>query len=285
MNVRVTPQILTAVAASIGLGEASAVPVKPPLQEPAFSNSLSKVEQRSVEALDGLGTAHTKTPTAKNIYAPVQSEKAAFDTSSVASLLAQSIRAQVAPCWNPPVGGRNGLRMGVLVRVSYTSDGHVAGEPEAGTPTGTTAYNVDYARAFAETARRAVLRCQPLKLPPDMYSLWQTVEIYFDPAIGITPEQARAELAKRRALAASYHTLAEKGDVHAQGNLGLAYYNGRGVARDYIQAYKWFSLVSASAAGSEVRNQAIKNRDIVAAKMSRDQIAEAQRLASAWRKN
>ena len=99
-----------------------------------------------------------------------------------------------------------------------------------------------------------------------------------------TPEQRTAELEKSRNLVDSYHTLAEKGDVHAQGNLGLAYYNGRGVARDYIQAYKWFSLVSASAAGSEVRNQAIKNRDIVAAKMSRDQIAEAQRLAREWRK-
>jgi hypothetical protein len=44
-----------------------------------------------------------------------------------------------------------------------------------------TAANADYARAFAETARRAVLRCQPLKLPAELYDLWGSVEINFDP--------------------------------------------------------------------------------------------------------
>ena len=52
---------------------------------------------------------------------------------------------------------------------------------QAGTPAGMTAANADYARAFAETARRAVLRCQPLKLPAELYDLWGSVEINFDP--------------------------------------------------------------------------------------------------------
>ena len=77
----------------------------------------------------------------------------------------KAIRAQVAPCWNPPVGGRDVRRMTVIVTVSYSRDGRVIGMPQAGTPSGMTAANADYARAFAETARRAVLRCQPLKLP------------------------------------------------------------------------------------------------------------------------
>ncbi len=106
--------------------------------------------------------------------------KATIDPRAAATL-AQSIRAQVAPCWNPPVGGRDVRRMTVMVRVNYGRDGRVIGLPQAGTPTGTTAANADYARAFAETARRAVLRCQPLKLPADLYELWQSVEINFDP--------------------------------------------------------------------------------------------------------
>jgi hypothetical protein len=98
-----------------------------------------------------------------------------------AATLSQAIRAQVAPCWNPPVGGRDVRRMTVVVRVAYSRDGRVIGLPEAGTPTGMTAANADYGRAFAETARRAVLRCQPLKLPAELYDLWQSVEINFDP--------------------------------------------------------------------------------------------------------
>ena len=35
--------------------------------------------------------------------------------------------------------------------------------------------------------------------------------------------------------------LAEKGDVEAQDNLGFRYYAGRGVEKDYKEAFKWFS--------------------------------------------
>ena len=106
--------------------------------------------------------------------------RAAVDPRAAATL-AQAIRAQVAPCWNPPTGGRDVRRMTVVVRVNYSRDGRVIGLPVADTPTGQTAANADYARAFAETARRAVLRCQPLKLPAELYDLWGSVEINFDP--------------------------------------------------------------------------------------------------------
>ena len=106
--------------------------------------------------------------------------RAAVDPRAAATL-AQAIRVQVAPCWNPPVGGRDVRRMTVVVRVNYGRDGRVIGIPVAETPTGQTAANADYARAFADTARRAVLRCQPLKLPAELYDLWGSVEINFDP--------------------------------------------------------------------------------------------------------
>lgn len=107
-------------------------------------------------------------------------KKAAIDPRAAATL-AQAIQAQVAPCWNPPIGGRDVRRMTVVIRADYTRDGRVIGNPTVAGQTGATAGNQDYARAFAETARRAVLRCQPLKLPPNLYDLWKSVEINFDP--------------------------------------------------------------------------------------------------------
>jgi TPR repeat protein len=62
------------------------------------------------------------------------------------------------------------------------------------------------------------------------------------------------------------------------------YFKGQGVAQNYVEAHKWFNLAGASAADAEMRDRATKNRDIVAAKMQPAQIAEAQRLASAWRR-
>ncbi len=107
--------------------------------------------------------------------------KAATVDPRAAATLAQAIRAQVYPCWNPPMGGRDVRTMTVLVRVQYGRDGRVIGTPEVGRPTGITAANADYGRVFGDTARRAVLRCQPLKLPPELYDLWQSVEISFNP--------------------------------------------------------------------------------------------------------
>lgn len=98
-----------------------------------------------------------------------------------AATLAQAIQSQVAPCWNPPIGGADVKKMTVLIRADFGKDGRVLGVPSVVSQTGVTAGNSDYARAFAETAKRAVLRCSPLKLPANMYDLWKSVEINFDP--------------------------------------------------------------------------------------------------------
>jgi outer membrane biosynthesis protein TonB len=100
-----------------------------------------------------------------------------------AATLAQAIQAQVAPCWNPPTGGRDVRKMTVLVHVDYGRDGRVLGMPRVSQQTGLTAANQDYADAFRATAIRAVLRCQPLKLPAELYDLWKSVDINFDPEL------------------------------------------------------------------------------------------------------
>ena len=79
-----------------------------------------------------------------------------------------------------------------------------------------------------------------------------------------------------------YRKAAEQGIAEAQYNLGVMYDNGQGVPQDYVQAHKWFNLAAASLTGEDGK-KASKNRDIVAAKMTPAQIAEAQRLASAWK--
>jgi hypothetical protein len=107
--------------------------------------------------------------------------KAAVIDPRAAATIAQAIRAQVAPCWNPPIGGADVRRMTVLIRADFARDGRLVGVPSIVSQTGVTAGNADYSRAFAETARRALLRCSPLKLPVKQYDLWKSAEINFDP--------------------------------------------------------------------------------------------------------
>jgi len=75
-----------------------------------------------------------------------------------------------------------------------------------------------------------------------------------------------------------FRKAADQGSAQAQINLGAIYANGQGVPQDYIHAHMWLSL---AAAKSETR--AVELRDIVAAKMTAAQIAEAQKLAREWK--
>jgi TPR repeat protein len=75
-----------------------------------------------------------------------------------------------------------------------------------------------------------------------------------------------------------YQKAAEQGNTAAQLNLGVMHENGWGVAQNYIISHMWFSL--AAAAGDA---GAARNRDISAAKMTSEQIAEAHRLAREWK--
>ncbi|WP_417433089.1 sel1 repeat family protein [Hoeflea sp.] len=71
---------------------------------------------------------------------------------------------------------------------------------------------------------------------------------------------------------------ADKGLADAQAKLGYSYSTGEGVPQDYALAHMWFNLAAAQGA-----DKAAENRDIVAKKMTRDQIAEAQRMAREWK--
>jgi uncharacterized protein len=82
-----------------------------------------------------------------------------------------------------------------------------------------------------------------------------------------------------------YRMAAEQGVAAVYDQLGELYANGRGVRQDYVQAHKWFNLAAASYPPTEIesRVKALKNRELVAHKMTPPQLAEAQRLATEWK--
>jgi uncharacterized protein len=80
-----------------------------------------------------------------------------------------------------------------------------------------------------------------------------------------------------------YRKAADQGDSLAQFKLGLIYGQGQGMPQDYVRAHMWFNIAAAGASDASVRDQSVKYRDLVAAKMTPEQIAEAQRLAREWK--
>jgi TPR repeat protein len=68
----------------------------------------------------------------------------------------------------------------------------------------------------------------------------------------------------------------------ARFSLGTLYDAGEGVPQDYVLAHMWTNLASAALEG-EGQKSAARFRDSIAAKMTPQQIAQAQQLAREWR--
>jgi TPR repeat protein len=81
-----------------------------------------------------------------------------------------------------------------------------------------------------------------------------------------------------------YQRAADQGDPDAQYGLGQLYAGGLGVETNNIAAYKWFSLAAASQSWPDAadRDRAASERAAVAAKMTAEQISEAQRQVDNW---
>jgi TPR repeat protein len=77
---------------------------------------------------------------------------------------------------------------------------------------------------------------------------------------------------------------ATKGAAYGQFSLGLLYAGGLGIPQDKVQSFKWFTLAAAVfPPASKESDEAIKNANLIAAKMTPAEIAEAQRLAKEWK--
>jgi uncharacterized protein len=77
------------------------------------------------------------------------------------------------------------------------------------------------------------------------------------------------------------HQAAEQGEPTGQFLLGLLFDKGFGVPQDWVQAEVWLSLAAAHA-GAKQQEYYARLRDAVAQKLTLNQLAEAQRRASAW---
>jgi colicin import membrane protein len=97
-----------------------------------------------------------------------------------AATLSQSeidaLRAQIQACWNPPPGALDARELIVQVRLQLNRDGSVSAEPQVLNRGSHPQFQV-----AAESAKRAIRRCAPYKMPIAKYDIWQDVEVTFDP--------------------------------------------------------------------------------------------------------
>jgi TPR repeat protein len=84
--------------------------------------------------------------------------------------------------------------------------------------------------------------------------------------------RAYSRAKKYQSAAEHYKKAAEAGYAVAQFNLGIMYYRGRGVRRDYVLAYMWFNVSAAQTSSAVARQN-------VARHMSPAQLTQAQKMS------
>jgi len=90
-----------------------------------------------------------------------------------------AVRRQIERCWNVPAGAKDAKNLVVEIHVIMNPDGSVR---QAAIVDQSRMQSDTFFRAAAESAYRAIYLCQPLKLPPDKYSLWQDMTLSFNPS-------------------------------------------------------------------------------------------------------
>jgi hypothetical protein len=106
--------------------------------------------------------------------AQVRNDSPKLDSADLRYLL-QVLKKQIGGCWNPPpaVSGAGADAPSAIVKFKLKQDGSLAGEPVV------VGSHADPSQVVAKTALAAVKRCQPFRLPPNLYEFWKEMEIDF----------------------------------------------------------------------------------------------------------
>ena len=88
-----------------------------------------------------------------------------------------ALKKRLSECWHPPAGATDGGQIKVVMRVLFKPDATVATPPQL-----VAASASPFGPAMAESAKRAILTCQPFTmLRAEHYQQWKDIEITFDP--------------------------------------------------------------------------------------------------------
>ena len=139
--------------------------------------SLAKEDKKTQKAT----AKQNKTALAQSLSSAIGEAVKAPQTAMIAPLGLSELdrlRAHISNCWEPPIGAKGADQLKVDIQVHLEKDGTVKQAEIADQ----SRYRSDVQyRAAANAARRAVLACQPLPLPPEKYQTWKEFIFGFDP--------------------------------------------------------------------------------------------------------
>jgi hypothetical protein len=153
-------------------------PKEPAPEKPKPSRNF---DPNSIAKLIGQGKTPTAAPTQTAAATPqgLPHHDAPHMSMSMASALDAWLTESYLNCWIPPPGVPEGDTYVAQIKVIFNPDGSLSGRPILLNPPSDRAW-----RAHAESAMRAVRKCDPLKVPAEYmpyFDQWKIETIHFDP--------------------------------------------------------------------------------------------------------
>ncbi len=153
-------------------------PKEPAPEKPKPSRNF---DPNSIAKLIGQGKTPTAAPnqTASATPQGLPHHDAPHMSISMASALDAWLTESYLNCWTPPPGVPDGDTYVAQIKVIFNPDGSLSGRPVLLNPPSDRAW-----RAHAESAMRAVRKCDPLKVPAEYmpyFDQWKIETIHFDP--------------------------------------------------------------------------------------------------------
>ena len=156
-------------------------PEKPKEPTPDKPKPARNFDPNSIAKLIGQGKTPTAAPSQTASATPqgLPHHDAPHMSMSMASALDAWLTESYLNCWTPPPGVPDGDTYVAQIKVIFNPDGSLSGRPVLLNPPSDRAW-----RAHAESAMRAVRKCDPLKVPVEympFFDQWKVETIHFDP--------------------------------------------------------------------------------------------------------
>jgi outer membrane biosynthesis protein TonB len=153
-------------------------PKEPAPEKPKPSHNF---DANAIAKLIGQGKTPTAAPTQTAAATPqgLPHHDAPHMSMSMASALDAWLTESYLNCWTPPPTMPDGDTYVAEIKVIFNPDGSLSGRPVLLNPPADRAW-----RAHAESAMRAVHKCDPLKVPAEYmpyFEQWRVETIHFDP--------------------------------------------------------------------------------------------------------
>jgi colicin import membrane protein len=150
-------------------------PEKPKPAHNFDPNTIAKLIGQSKPSTPAIAPTQTAAATPQGL----PHHDASRMSMSMASALDAWLTESYLNCWTPPPGMPEGDTYVAEIRVIFNPDGSLSGRPVLLNPPADRAW-----RAHAESAMRAVRKCDPLKVPAEYmpyFEQWKVETIHFDP--------------------------------------------------------------------------------------------------------